>query len=197
MHGPTAEYEGDKAKLERFIVALNASPSTLCLDECRDYMIGGGNGHIYATPKGFWMMYGKGGAKAWTYAKRQLPFCTVTQDTESEGCLFMDRVPTVVEAVIIRKVYRINKRTEYSPEALERVRENARSMRRSKPELTSARIIDPASIIPDRGYPDSGQPSERTGDGEVASSSGLRTEDHNTVQCVSGGDYVAWSAGDK
>jgi len=55
-------------------------------------------------------------ATHWTYTKRRLAFCRVTQDGEDEGCF------TVEQAEVIRDVLGIRKRVDIAPEELERRR---------------------------------------------------------------------------
>jgi len=59
-------------------------------------------------------------AKRWTWAKKRLGFCEVTQDGDSEGCFRLHRLPTPAEAEEIRTVLGIWKKVEWSPEELAR-----------------------------------------------------------------------------
>ena len=52
--------------------------------------------------------------------KERLAFCALTQDGDSEGCLRLHELPTPAQAEAIRKVLKIRKRVEYSPEVLAR-----------------------------------------------------------------------------
>src|SRR6476646_250896 len=56
-------------------------------------------------------------ALQWTWFKKRLAFCEVTQDGDSEGCLRLHRLPTPAEAETIRGILGIRKRVELSAEA--------------------------------------------------------------------------------
>jgi hypothetical protein len=60
-------------------------------------------------------------ARRRTLTKRWLAFCRITQDGDDEGCLHLDRLPTAVEAELIREAVGIRKRLHHSPEALARM----------------------------------------------------------------------------
>ena len=68
-------------------------------------------------------------SKAWTYAKAALSFCTVTQDGDMEGFLFLRRLPTPKEAEIIRDKVWIAKKAEYSEDVLAQKREGMQKAR--------------------------------------------------------------------
>jgi hypothetical protein len=59
----------------------------------------------------------------WTWAKRRLAFCELTQDGDAEGVFRLQRLPTASEAEEIRYVLGIWKRFEYSPVELARRQE--------------------------------------------------------------------------
>jgi len=61
-------------------------------------------------------------ATHWTYTKRRLAFCRVTQDGDDEGCLHLQQLPTAEQAEVVRDVLGIRKRAELGPEELERRR---------------------------------------------------------------------------
>lgn len=130
--------------LLKFVEALGCWDRALRRDECSDWRIIGNLGHIHAVPgtldrpdaEGF-LIYFRGAAgfeepttsQAWTWAKKALePFCTVTQDGDQEGTLFLDRPPAPDEAKAIREKLSIRKRTEYTDEALDRKREQMSKM---------------------------------------------------------------------
>lgn len=64
----------------------------------------------------------------WTYAKRALAFAVVTQDGEGDGVLFLDRLPSAVEALAIRKCLGIAKVVEMAPDDLARRRERGAAL---------------------------------------------------------------------
>jgi hypothetical protein len=121
--------------LVKLVEALGCWDKALRRDECGDWAVFGKHGHIYAVsgtldrPKteGF-QIYFRGAGEfearphAWTWAKKALSFCQVTNDGDTEGMLFLDRLPDAVEAGIIRDKLVIRKRTEYSEEVLARKR---------------------------------------------------------------------------
>jgi hypothetical protein len=55
-------------------------------------------------------------SQAWTWAKKALGFCVAANDSDWEGMLFLDRLPTEEEAVIIRDKLGIPKKREVSEE---------------------------------------------------------------------------------
>jgi len=58
----------------------------------------------------------------WTYTKRRLAFCQLTQDGEDEGCLHLDRLPATAEAEAIRRVIRLRQTMSDSQVDLLRLR---------------------------------------------------------------------------
>jgi hypothetical protein len=143
IYPPTRQREA----LLRLIEALGCWDRALRRDECSDWMLKGKYGHIYAIPgtldrpkaEGF-QIYFRGApefeeptnSQAWTWTKKLLdPFCEVTNDGDTEGILFLDRLPTKEEAEVIRDKLGIRKRTEYDEETLARKREAALMARES------------------------------------------------------------------
>jgi hypothetical protein len=58
-------------------------------------------------------------AQHWTWTKKRLAFCKVTQDGDDEGVLRLHRLPTPDEAEAIRDILGVRKRMEFDPEQLE------------------------------------------------------------------------------
>jgi hypothetical protein len=122
---PTAQ----RKALLKFQAALNSSPKCLVKDECSDWRINGSTGHVYAIcgtitePKtrGFMLYVMTGSARAWTFALRSLSFGSLEQDGDTEGAVFLDRLPTPEEATIIRRALGIRKRRTLSPEHVEKL----------------------------------------------------------------------------
>jgi hypothetical protein len=114
----------DRAHLETFLTAIDASPTALERPVCRgwvgDYQITGKHGHVLADGAGF-LLYVAGTVHRWKKAKRILPG-TVTQDGDDEGILRLERLPTPAEADAIRDVIGIRRRRHLSPEALAQAR---------------------------------------------------------------------------
>jgi hypothetical protein len=100
--------------LDDLVKALGCQDRAYRRDECGDWMIEGKQGHIYAHPEGFYLYCNPGSARGWTFAKRALEFCTVTQDGDDEGFLKLTRLPTEYEAGIIRDKLGIRKKREVS-----------------------------------------------------------------------------------
>ena len=115
----------DKADLFRLMEALGASPASLRRDESGLWILRG-KGDCYASTWGdgkTWQLLVSGEnvtAMRWTWAKKRLAFCEVTQDGDSEGCFRLHRLPTPAEAEVIRSVLGIWKKVEWSPEELAR-----------------------------------------------------------------------------
>ena len=83
--------------------ALNGAFRSLGRDECGTWRLLGSRGHIYRDGDG-WLLYVRcRSTRHWTYTKRALAFCRVTQDGDEEGCLHLDRLPSTAEAEEIRQ----------------------------------------------------------------------------------------------
>jgi hypothetical protein len=134
----TNEADQDKAHLAKLVDALCASPSCVCLDECRLWIIRGRSG-CYASTFGDgkeWLLVVTPtvelSGQAWTWAKKRLKFCKLTQDGDNEGCFRLERLPTESEAIEVRDILGIRKRTDLSPDEVARRQELARRMRERK-----------------------------------------------------------------
>src|ERR1700691_5245028 len=96
--------------LMAFAEALGSASTTLRRDDSGDWRIKGRLGFIYAVPgtldepgrEGFLLYCERETKQAWTWAKKFLSICTVTQDCDTEGVLFLGRLPTPAEAETIR-----------------------------------------------------------------------------------------------
>lgn len=128
-----------RAALLKLVEALGCRDAALRRDECGDWRINGKYGHISAVPgipwggmekiEGFQIYY-RGAAelgepstsRGWTFAKETLGFCTVTQDGDAEGMLFLGRLPSPQEAEIIRDKVWIAKKRELGQHDLDRLR---------------------------------------------------------------------------
>lgn len=124
--------------LLKLVGALGVRDNTLRRDECGDWRISGRVGHIYAVPgslarrgvEGF-QIYFRGArefeepldSKAWTWAKKALPFCDVTNDGDEEGMLFLDHLPIAEEAAVVRDKLGIAKKREMGEEEMARRQE--------------------------------------------------------------------------
>lgn len=128
----------ERVHLETLLTALDASPKALQRDLIRgegrkgDLVIRGKLGHVYADGPGF-LLYvmtdekhegvGDGSPRRWNNIKRRLDFCRVKQDGDDEGCLYLDRLPTPIEANLVREALGIRKRTHFSAETVARLRD--------------------------------------------------------------------------
>jgi hypothetical protein len=97
------EQQADKDRLAQLREVLNGAFRSLGRDECDGaYRLLGSRGHIYRDGGG-WLLYVRCRSRMhWTYTKRRLAFCRVTQDGDDEGCLHLDRLPSTAEAEEIR-----------------------------------------------------------------------------------------------
>jgi hypothetical protein len=113
----------ERARLETFLCALDASPRALRhWDRYGDWCIAGRSGQIFADGAGWLIVVNTAESpRRWTGIKRRLTFCRVTQDGDDEGCLHLDRLPTAAEAALIREAIGVRKRLHHSPEALARM----------------------------------------------------------------------------
>jgi hypothetical protein len=117
----------DRARLQALLTALGASPAALRRDLHRgegrkgDYGIHGKLGHVYTDGVGFLLCVTADertqSARRWTNVKGRLMFCRLTQDGEDEGCLRLDRIPNLAEAVVIRYALGIKRKRQLTPEA--------------------------------------------------------------------------------
>jgi hypothetical protein len=133
-------------RLTELAAGLNCSYAALRRDEYGDWRINGKYGHVYAVPgmtvhglppgEGFQFYCQCASKQAWTWAKKAMFFAVVTQDSDEEGMLFLNRMPLTDEADIIRSYLGIRKRTEYSDEVLAQKRAamlNMKGALREKP----------------------------------------------------------------
>jgi hypothetical protein len=109
----------ERARLERLLTALDATARVVRRDSCRDWVIKGERGYIYADGCGFLIVVSTGDSiRLWANTKRKLDFCRVTQDGDDQGCLHLDRLPTPAEADLIRDALRIKRKRHYRPDQL-------------------------------------------------------------------------------
>src|SRR5262245_9816018 len=119
-----AEAEADRTQQKVLLAALNGWDRALRRDERGAWRISRARGSIHTCGDGkSWILFvGCRSATHWTYTKRRLAFCSITQDGEDEGCLQLHQLPTAEQAEVIRDVLGIRKRVELGPEELERRR---------------------------------------------------------------------------
>ena len=118
------EAAADKAQQQALVVALGAWDRALRRDQCGAWRIDGARGSIHTWGDGkTWVLYVTcRSALHWTYTKRRLGFCHVTQDGDDEGCLRLHQVVSSHQAEVVRDVLGIRKRVELGPDELERRR---------------------------------------------------------------------------
>ena len=122
-----------RPELLKLAEALGCRDNALRRDECGDWRINGKHGHVYAIPgtltrrttPGFHFFVMNWTAKGWNSAQRGLStFMETTNGGDDEGAMFLNRLPTEKEAVLIRHWLGIAKKAEFSPEVLARKRES-------------------------------------------------------------------------
>jgi hypothetical protein len=119
-----------------FAEALGSASTTLRRDDRGHRRISGKLGLIYAVPgaldgpgRGGFQLYCERETKqAWTWAKKLLSFCAVTQDGDTEGVLFLDLPPNPAEAETIRDLLGVAKRPVYGEEVTAQKRERGRQI---------------------------------------------------------------------
>jgi hypothetical protein len=99
----TSTRKRDHADLICLLDALNGAKNALRRDECGDPVIYGARGRIQAVDSRFYVYVACHSARAWSFAKKALPFAVVTQDGDEEGILRLDRLPSPEEAESIRR----------------------------------------------------------------------------------------------
>jgi hypothetical protein len=146
-----AEAEADRAQQKLMLAVLNAWDRALRRDECGAWCISGtcGTLHTWGDGKSWALYVSCNSGQHWTWVKKKLSFCTVTQDGDEEGVLRLDQLPTPDQANIIRHVLGIQKRREVSADVLRRLKTFAFDR---KPRST-------ASVDPDNGGSTFGQPN--------------------------------------
>jgi hypothetical protein len=112
-----------------FASALGSSAMALRRDECGDWRIVGGDGHVYAIPGGFQFWCSAGSKRAWSAAKGALSFAELKQDGDDEGVHFLDHLPTSGEAEAIRRYLGVRKRRDVSEEQLAELRSRSGILR--------------------------------------------------------------------
>ena len=119
-----AQAEADRAQQKLMLVALNASDRALHRDECGAWCISGTRGtvHTWGNSKSWALFVICNSGQHWTWVKKKLSFCTMTQDADTEGVLRLDQLPTPNQANVIRHVLGIQKRREVSAEVLDRLK---------------------------------------------------------------------------
>lgn len=119
-----AEADADRKQQERLLAALNASSGALRRDECGAWAINGTDGviHTYGD-NATWLLCARcRSPQHWTWTVKGLPFCTVTQAGDDEGCLRLHALPTPSQAEAIRGALGIRKRREVSEAELARLK---------------------------------------------------------------------------
>jgi len=154
------EARDDRQQQTRLLAVLDAAPSQLRRDEAGWWIIAGRRGTIQTWGDGrSWLVYVLCRSRQhWTFTRRRLPFMTVTQDGDEEGCLRLFRLPTSHEAVVIREVMGLRKQVAYAPDALERKRASMAKagLARGKASASSPDLATPDAFdgdLPPEGGP--------------------------------------------
>jgi len=117
--------------LLKLVEALGCRDAALRRDECGDWRINGTEGGILAVPgsldrptaEGFHIFIECDTVRQWSAVKAAMkPFTDLTNDGDSEGMFFLDRLPTPDEAEIIRRYVGVRKKRELSEDALAELR---------------------------------------------------------------------------
>jgi len=103
-YNSAVEAEADRARQKALLAALNACTGTNAASGALELGRAGLDPHL-----GRWHL-----RPHWTWTKRRLEFCTVTQDGDEEGVLRLHHLPTPEQADIIRDVLGVRKRMEFS-----------------------------------------------------------------------------------
>src|SRR5262245_32650567 len=96
------EAESDRAQQKVLLAALNGCDRALRRDECGAWRISGSRGsiHTWGDAKS-WVLYVTcHSGQHWTWAKKRLGFCQVTEDGDDEGCLRLQSLPTAEQAEV-------------------------------------------------------------------------------------------------
>lgn len=109
--------------LEALMSALDCSRLAKRRDECGDWRIEGRNGWIYEQPEGLYLFYNPETPRAYGFGKKELSFCKLTQDGDTDGYFFLDRLPTEAEAGVIRERLGIRRRRAMSEASLAALRQ--------------------------------------------------------------------------
>jgi hypothetical protein len=119
-----SEAEADRTQQRELLAALGAWDRGLRRDECGAWCISGQRGAIRTFGDGkSWVVHVVcRSVRHWTATKERLSFCELMQDGDDEGCLRLIDLPTPDQAIAIRDVIGLRKRTELGPAELERRR---------------------------------------------------------------------------
>jgi hypothetical protein len=155
-YGSTSEADGDRAQQKLLLVALGAWERALRRDGCSGWSIIGKNGTIHTWGDGkTWALYVRcRSAQHWTWTKKKLSFCNVSQDGDDEGVLRLHQQPTPAQANVIRDTLGIQKRKEVSAEGLERLRSLAFERASRSEASVDANIGSGEPSPPDTRAPD-------------------------------------------
>jgi hypothetical protein len=147
-----AQAEADRRQQQAMLTALNASGRALRRDNCGAWCISGKAGSIHTSGDGrSWVVFvACRSPQHWTWTKKRLSFCQMTQDGDAEGCLRLLDLPTPEQAKSIRSALGLPKRREVSAGVQERLKAFSFQRRpRSEP------ILEPNITLGDRpGTPD-------------------------------------------
>lgn len=126
--------------LLKMAAQLEISLGQLRRDDCGDWAIHGRFGTVASIPTGFSIVIGGwlpdaapwSTSRGWNICKKEMSFCELTQDADDEGVFRLDRLPTSEESEKIRRYAGLRRRKNLSPEAVEKLRDNMRAVRRDQ-----------------------------------------------------------------
>src|SRR5215510_8671307 len=106
----------DRDRLDLLRQSLNGAQNSLRRDECGDFRITSQRGAIYRDGTGWLIIVdARSSEKHWTWTKKRLSFCRVTQDGDDEGCLHLATLPDAEQAATIRDIIGL-RQTRPAPE---------------------------------------------------------------------------------
>jgi hypothetical protein len=160
--------DADREQQKALLAALGAWDRALRRDECGAWTIIGTRGTIHSWGDGkSWVLFiACRSAQHWTYTKRRLSFCAVTQNCDDEGCLRLRQLPTPEQANIIRDILGIQKRREVSAAELDRLKAFAFA-RKPRSEASLEQNIAPSDCQAPE-HPSRSNADPRHGAGQIA-----------------------------
>ena len=134
----------DKAIIKALADALDISERTLEFDECDDWCIPGQNGRISPGASAWFLMIGADSMRHWSSIKTKLSFMELLKDGDDEGQFCLDRLPTPIEATILREVIGLKKRPALSEAHQKELSERMQAINRSKVSFASKSLDLPS-----------------------------------------------------
>lgn len=108
--------EKDKKLLLQLTENLDISKDRLKVDECGDWNIIGRKGKIFTDSKFWYVFVEETGKIRWNNIKIKLKFMELTQDSDDEGILRLERMPSYKEGEELRNILGLRRRPVLSEE---------------------------------------------------------------------------------